>query len=956
MQAKTPILVLMLSLTMLMALPGTSTNVRGLTTSSPTNWSPFGPATQNLLITSYGDFPPMFSAFQSGQVDITDWPMERADLNPVGGFCDSAAHPDYVCTGPTAEFGIFQLDINSHPSVMGVPLQVARTTVTPSATTGASAAACSTGFGSLTVNLQNQETGNSAIQDAFNTITAANQPSGSPSATVSDSGNPNPTGTYQTPCLLAGNYKLTSSIYVATGAGNVAINSGQNTIVTLKVNWNSNSIFTPTAARAAWGKALSHLLDRPAFNAGFWGTTATTDAIMAASAQGLLAPTGDPSQAQIDAADCPAHAWIAGCGTTAHLSSAYNIAADHLAAGSEWWQAAGLAIGVGEGYSGHDDLRAACDYFVQMSFSITPSGGTCDQVANAAAGNVAPASYTHLVPNGNIVYYVRTSAGRKQFGTIIADTLNFLFGTPQSSGGGTVCWGPCPQITPKYFTISQVTPPVFQDMIHDPNGWALYTGGYGLTPTPDHLFALFNSQFTGAVCAGPAGVSQNYHLHCDPQFDTDSNAAEFSSGGAVTTALFNRVALDGFNTGMDVPVYSRIDQFVELNGWNYQQIAPHTQSSIVNTLGAGTQTSFYSLLNMRQVPGYVPANAIYKPGGGDPNLIRRGFSQDTSFLSPYIASTVWEFEIISQIFDSMLALNPLTGGSNAQLLDWGTTSHSSTFSAATGLTTQVWHLRNDLKFQDGNPVTATDVAYTIVSYRDVPSQAFASNTAPVVSAAGTDCGPGQPCKTLQVVLTGQSPFFELNIGGLPIVEKALWAPVCGDPVSTNPASPSPCANPAYDPMASGILVGQGPWICKVPAGFPNAGHIGGSCFENADGTLGGQASNTGKWLLTYNTNYVRCCPNGASATSSSLYKISYADKNNDGVVNILDLADAAVHFGAADPYWVNPNIAPGGTVNIQDLATIAFYFGHGITSPFAPSTLNGVDPQIDPFNCPIAGC
>jgi hypothetical protein len=498
-------------------------------------------------------------------------------------------------------------------------------------------------------------------------------------------------------------------------------------------------------------------------------------------------------------------------------------------------------------------------------------------------------------------------------------------------------------------------------MIHDPNAWAIYTGGYSLTPTPDHLYALFNSQFTGGLCAGPAGVSQNYHLWCNPQYDTDSNAAEFSSGGSITTALFNRVAIDGFNAGMDVPVYSRIDQFVELNGWNYQQctgtVCGNKQSSIVNTLGAGTQTAFYSLLNMRQVPGYVAGQAIFNPGGGNPNLIRRGFSQDTSFLSPYIASTVWEFEVIAQIFDSMLATNPLTGGSNAQIIDWGTTSHSSTFSAQTGLTTQVWHLRNDLKFQDGNPVTANDVAYTIISYRDVPSQAFASNTAPVISAVGTDCGAGQPCKTLQVVLTGQSPFFELNIGGLPIVEKALWAPVCGDPVPVPPAAPSPCANPAYDPMASGIMTGTGPWSCIVPVGSPGAGHIGGSCFQNADGTLGGQASAAGgKWLLTRNTNYVRCCPSGSTATSSTLYKLSYSDKNNDGVVNILDLADAAVHFGASDPYWVNANIAPGTTVNIQNLATVAFYFGHGVTSPFTPSTLTGVDPQTDPFFCPIAGC
>jgi hypothetical protein len=311
---------------------------------------------------------------------------------------------------------------------------------------------------------------------------------------------------------------------------------------------------------------------------------------------------------------------------------------------------------------------------------------------------------------------------------------------------------------------------------------------------------------------------------------------------------------------------------------------------------------------------------------------------------------LWEFEIISQIFDSMLQPNPLTGGTDGQIIDWGTTSHSSTFDSATSVTTQTWHLRNDLKFQDGNSVTANDVAYTIISYRNVPSQAFESITAAVLTAIGTDCGPGQPCKTLQVKLQGQSPFFELNIGTLPIIEKSLWAPVCGDP----PSPASQCANLAFDPMAAGIMVGSGPWTCAVPAGFASAGHIGGSCLVNADGTLGGQASTVGgKWLLTRNNLFDRCCPDDRS---SPLGKLTCSDKNKDGVVNILDLADVATHYGAFDPYWIGCNFAPGTTVNIQDLATVAFYFGHGITYPFLPSRLTGLDPQIDPFLCPSTGC
>src|SRR5207244_13558891 len=78
------------------------------------------------------------------------------------------------------------------------------------------------------------------------------------------------------------------------------------------------------------------------------------------------------------------------------------------------------------------------------------------------------------------------------------------------------------------------------------------------------------------------------------------------------------------------------------------------------------------------------------------------------------------------------------------------------------------------------PLTLHDALpiYSILAYRDVPSANLGPAVANVASAVGTDCGPGQACKTLQVVLALQSPFYELNVGGVFILEKALWAPYC----------------------------------------------------------------------------------------------------------------------------------------------------------------------------------
>jgi hypothetical protein len=157
----------------------------------------------------------------------------------------------------------------------------------------------------------------------------------------------------------------------------------------------------------------------------------------------------------------------------------------------------------------------------------------------------------------------------------------------------------------------------------------------------------------------------------------------------------------------------------------------------------------------------------------------------------------------------------------------------------------------------------------------------------------------------------------------------------------------------------GIIVGTGPWACIAPISGTgvSAGHVGGPCAETAAGVLTGSAISTdGRILLSANTNMERCCPNGPSATTSSLYKISYADFHKTGIVDITDLANLASNFGTNNAYWCNPNIAcTGGVVGVVDLATVAIYFGHGITSPFTPQNLANVDPQIDPFFCTATG-
>jgi len=921
-------------------------SAHALTQSGPSRWAAYGPNSSNLIITVYTDFATMFNAFKLGQLDITDWPIQPANLG-TGGFCDSSASPDFFCTSQTSDFGIFQLDINHHATFMGKnpiltrttsPANIASSTIGPTSV-------CTVGHGQLNVVLENQETGNAPILDPLNQVKAV-QASGSPSSSVFDSGGSNPTGVYKIPCILAGTYTVSTTIYA--GSATTTIGSTENDTIVFLVNWNSVSNVAPSQTGTEVGRALAHLLDKPSFaGSSVLGSSASYDDIQAPPSQGLsvLGALASLLPQSILNQDCLEHTWLSPCLPV----SAYNFVSDNIGGGSEWWTGSGAAAGVTAGYSGVTDLRAACDDFVNAGFTITPAGKTCADVANASTGTVAPSSYPHLVPTGGVVMYIRTNAPRKAFGQIVADSINFLFGTPNN--GGTVLYGTSP--SPTYYSISQIANIIFGDG-SNPNGWNLYTGGFVLSTTPDHLYSIYDSSFSGGICGGtPEQFPNDYVFYCNPQYDTEAAAGEFSTSLSNADSFFSNAALIAHQTVMTIPVYSLLDQFVALNGWNYQQCTgvpcANTGASLVNVLGHGLQIGYQTLLNMRTVPGYVPRNSIYTPGGGTPGLIRRGFSQSTDNLSPFQATTLWDFEVISQVYDSMLNLNPLTGGANGQLVDWMTTIHTGSFnsnevscigtSCVTGTTTQTWHLRNDIYFQDGTPVTANDVAYTILAYRDIPSANLGPSVASVATAVGLDCGPGQACKNVQVKLQNQSPFYELNIGSLPILPEHIWAPICGNP----PTPASQCGSPTFDPMAAGIFIGSGPWLCKNI----NTGAIGGSCTQTANNNIGGQAVDTGgRILLTTNPNYMRGPTN---LQGSSLQKLSWADRNDAGVVNIQDLADVAFHFGQADPYWVNPVIAPGNTVNIQDLATVAFYFGHGTTSPYLPSQLTGLDPQVDPY-------
>src|SRR3989442_1489937 len=283
-------------------------------------------------------------------------------------------------------------------------------------------------------------------------------------------------------------------------------------------------------------------------------------------------------------------------------------------------------------------------------------------------------------------------------------------------------------------------------------------------------------------------------------------------------------------------------RYLALEGWDMSSSNP-PGSSLVADLCGGWEAGdgFWSMLNMRPIPGYnpcappgAPSNcASLAPGGGTPGLIRRGFSNELYHLNPFYPHLQPnEREITSLVFDSLLKTNPSDPNchpvnNNCQVLNWMTKDWEA---SATDATKTHIGLRNDLEFHDGKLVTEADVCFSINLIHPLTC-----TTGPLTLAVlSTD---------LAVLVT---------LGSVPIVEQSLWT---GNAMCR--ANPTTC-----DPMGNGIFVGSGPYECK---NFITVA-IGGPCTQDAFGNIGTERVTVGGRVGLYRyvdparrISYMRCC-------------------------------------------------------------------------------------------------
>jgi hypothetical protein len=678
-------------------------------------------------------------------------------------------------------------------------------------------------------------------------------------------------------------------------------------------NWNAGTPFTSgyntytSACGINMRQAFTHLIDRPTFTANRGGL---------APLQCPSPPAKDPSCVSVPQ-QCAWDSMFPTC------IDAYRIAPNPT----------GFAA------TGSPDFCAAADHMIAAGIATGKTAGSC--VLTGVVAGVFAHPLRFMIRNND--------PRRLAFGNGLMDAVNRLM-------GGTA-------VTPTYGNINQIGfPIVFSD---PPDGalddWDGYTYGFSLgSPYPDHLYGTYNRIGASNLCGGPQSGSPNdAQFVCIPALDSATLAAAQSPDASTFKAnTLNAYTVWGANA-VDIPVFAPAIRIPALR----------SAGGLVNAKGFGYNNAFS--VDFGHQGTYSPLNSLYQFGNGDPHTLRYGQASGTQELNIFKAQTVWEFQLLVQIYDTLLTASPVQPGNI--LCEMCVTYGPKPTIDTSGNSHFLVELRQDLRWQDGVPVTASDVKFSWLNFRD---------------SAPTTVGGSYPGLLKDIVVLdnthldiqwfGQSisyPVFMENF----IIPQHLWD--SGDNFygqGVGHVDPAKAVN-TFDPLTSGILVGSGPFAC-ISVFASDSGKVGTGCASNSDGSRAGQNLGPGATALLQAFDFVkqpgaadpflqfqRTYDNtwgtgtGVAAESGLLQEFKYADSNKDAQITVSDLASVASCFGASAPttacpaaqynYWLQNGFHPSSTGTISsEVTVVAAHLDDTYVAPFAwdPTSLQNIIPYSTP--------
>jgi ABC-type transport system substrate-binding protein len=470
--------------------------------------------------------------------------------------------------------------------------------------------------------------------------------------------------------------------------------------------------------------------------------------------------------------------------------------------------------------------------------------------------------------------------------------------------------------------------------------WDMYTGEWKLPgPFPLHLYSIYTSGFASNTCGGTkvSSAPSNYGFICIPDFDLHARAGVQTD----QIGVFNAEILAALNEfgkrAANIPIYSAITRVVSLRD----------VAGLVNERGVG-YSNFWTLLNARANEAFTPTNSLYAFGGSaGPSTLRWGQRFAPGRLNPFTAFTTAEFNVLRQIYDGLVISSPIEP---EKVFSWMANKYTLTVDNE-GNTRIMFELRSTLRWHDGAQLSAEDVRFSIINYRDRGALKLYTNVESVVDVVVQDQ------LKVEVILKGRSLGHLFNMD-LPIIPKHLWDSdndgiADADKVSLD-----------FDPVAAGILIGSGPWVCSSVFTV-DIGRIGTGCAMNGDGSRGGQGLGLGARILLEKFDfaspsdpfyqYMRSYnPGWPGTTQSGQFQAwSWADKNNNAKVDVIDVTSVAACYDKTAPdaqcpydtfvYW--DKLGTPGRIDIEAVV-VSSHLDDTWVDPFSwdPTVLTNIVP------------
>jgi peptide/nickel transport system substrate-binding protein len=320
---------------------------------------------------------------------------------------------------------------------------------------------------------------------------------------------------------------------------------------------------------------------------------------------------------------------------------------------------------------------------------------------------------------------------------------------------------------------AEAEPIDFQTMLArvDVHDFDACTNAWTMSRDPDVLYSFYHSSMDVEGGYNMSGISV-------PELDDALWNLRYAPDEAAAYVFASRAQRLLAELVPVIPIYSRYSVSAIRNDWDG-----------VFSTDRSTSDNLLTLVSMTP-----------KEGGERP--VYWNIPEEIRTLNPLVSSTAYDWTVLGTIYDSLLSVDPYTFEDVPWLAEsWDITTEP-------GRSVLSFTLRPGLKWQDGRPLSAEDVAFSLLYIKENNVPRFYDSVKDIVSVAVGEID-GEK-RTVRVVMANASYWHLHRIGGMLILPRHILENVS----EWRSWQPTTRPHEALDGTAFTELIGTGPFTFR----------------------------------------------------------------------------------------------------------------------------------------------